>query len=47
MDCAVTRIKGGKIIGLMKTEESAPAQKAEEEAAPPKKRTRKAAESGK
>lgn len=44
----VTKIKGGKIIGLVKTEEPAPEQKVEEETAPPKKRnTKKAAESGK
>lgn len=47
MDVAVTRIKGGKIIGLLKTDEPAPEQKAEEEVAPPKKRTKKTAESGK
>lgn len=46
MDVAVTKIKGGKIIGLLKTDEPAPEQKVEEEV-PQKKRTKKTAESGK
>ena len=41
------RIKGGKIIGLLKAEEPAPEPKVEEEVVPPKKRTKKTAESGK
>lgn len=50
MDYPVTKIKGGKIIGLVKTEEPAPVEepKIETESAPPKKRTKKATtESGK
>ena len=48
MDYPVTKIKGGKIIGLVQTE-PAPVEepKVETESAPPKKRTKKTAESGK
>ena len=48
MDIAVTKIKGGKIIGLVKTEEPVIEQKVEEEVTPPKKRgTKKATTSDK
>ncbi len=46
MDCPVTEIPGGIIIGLF-TEAVPAEEKKEEEAAPPKKRSKKTAAEGK
>jgi hypothetical protein len=46
MDCPVTEIPGGIIIGLF-TEAVPVEEKKEEEAAPPKKRSKKTAAEGK
>ena len=47
MECAVTKIKGGTIIGLVEEPKPAEEPKAELEKEAPKKRTKKTADSSK